>query len=569
MDRNLKIAENVQFKKNLINFSVSLIVFLTAFFIISSFLQTAMYYKFSSEDAIIIENSQIIGENRDFSYYFKKSGDSVKEEFTTQILKSDIDKIDERYITVFTPKIQCEAFALYLNGKIIAVEGDIEHYNSNIWTHKHCYTVDSVFFDREINELKIVQYSRYMGGGLGMPFLIDGYQKSIALRNCNTFDIHQATFGIACFMFVLVILMISLFAEKRKNYLIMLASMIFLMIGYLEYFEISNIPFDYLLFKKIIVSSSLLAVGFGTVFFRRAFNKTKHSALIILCYSAIILIPAFFVGDMQTYKSVYTVLTFAVVPLIIYWGYISIQYYKKFVYSKVMLALSLACVFYVLIWNICEITQLAYLDSITLVIMPAFIVTVLALILIDFHELRMDVAVSNKRFTSAYKKSILDGLTKLYNAEYMKEITRDTAPPFVFVVYDIDDFKKANDTYGHPAGDEVLIKISDEISKMLRDGDILGRYGGDEFILLLKANSTETANSILERIRKKVEDYEIRFEEHVLKVTISIGFYIVTEKEEYKSMLLKADRALYQAKKEGKNKIILYNGLEDKPCFPT
>ena len=528
-----------------------------------------MYYKLSSEDAIIIENSQITGENRDFSYYFKKNGDDIRQEFTAEISKSDIEKIDERYITVFTPKMQCEAFELYINGKIIAVEGDIENYNSNIWTHKHCYTVDSSFFDRETNELKIVQYSRYMGGGLGVPFLIDGYQRSITLRNCGSFDIHHATFGIACFMFVLVILMISLFSEKRKNYLIMLTSLIFLMIGYLEYFEINNIWMDYLLFKKIIVSSSLLSMGFGTVFFRRVFNKNKHSALIILCYSAIILIPTFFARDMQTYKAVYTVLTFAVVPLILYWGYMSVKHYKKFVYSKVMLTLALACVFYVLVWNIFEVTQTAYLDSVTLVIMPAYIVTVLTLILIDFHELRTDVALSNKRFTSAYKKSILDGLTKLYNAEYMKKITQSTSPPFAFVVYDIDDFKKANDTYGHPAGDEVLIKISDEISKMLRDGDFLGRYGGDEFILLLKANSVEAVKSILERIRKRVEEFEVRFQECFFKVTISIGFYIVAEKEEYKSILLKADRALYQAKKEGKNRTVLYNELEDKSCSPS
>jgi diguanylate cyclase (GGDEF)-like protein len=271
---------------------------------------------------------------------------------------------------------------------------------------------------------------------------------------------------------------------------------------------------------------------------------------------------------MQTYKTIYTVLSFAVVPMIAYWGYMSIRYYKKFVYSKVMLALALSCAFYILVWNICEITRAAYLDSVALVIMPAYIVTVLALILIDFHELRMDVAVSNRRLSNAYKKSIIDGLTKLYNAEYMKKVTRDTSPPFAFAVYDVDDFKKANDTYGHPAGDEVLIKISDEISKMLRKGDVLGRYGGDEFILLLKANSIESVKSILERIRKTVEDFEIQIEGCLLKATISIGFYMVDEKQEYKSMLLKADRALYQAKNEGKNKIVLYNEFEDNSCPP-
>jgi diguanylate cyclase (GGDEF)-like protein len=232
-----------------------------------------------------------------------------------------------------------------------------------------------------------------------------------------------------------------------------------------------------------------------------------------------------------------------------------------------MLALSSVALIYMIVFNIVETTMFAYMDSVTIVILPAFIITVLTLVIIDFHELRMTVDASNKKLTSAYKKSILDGLTQLYNAQYTKEIVKSTPPPFTFIVLDIDDFKMTNDTHGHPAGDEVLVNISREISHLLRDGDILCRYGGDEFILIIKTASKESLLCILERIRDKVEKYAFDFEGTPINVTISIGYYFVAQKEDYKSMLLKADKALYKAKKQGKNQIISYDDLPEDSCI--
>jgi diguanylate cyclase (GGDEF)-like protein len=521
----------------------------------------------SSDKSIIIENSEIVSPERDFCYYIKSNDDSLTTVYTAQISKSDIDNIDEAYITIFTPKMQCEAFKLYLNGHAIAVEGDIENLNSSIWARHYFYTVDSTLFSRDINEFKIVQYSRYIAGGLSIPFIIDGYSNSLYLRNYDTFSLNQAIFGTAVFMLMLLVLVISIFGKKRKMYLIMIVSLIFLMIGYIEYFPITHIGFSFLAFKKIVISSNLLAVGFGTVFFRYAFGKTKHSTLFLFCYSLIIFIPTLFSTTMPTYKTVYTILAFTVVPLIVYWAYLSIKNYRKYAHSKIMLALSSVALIYMIVFNIVETTMFAYMDSVTIVILPAFIITVLTLVIIDFHELRMTVDASNKKLTSAYKKSILDGLTQLYNAQYTKEIVKSTPPPFTFIVLDIDDFKMTNDTHGHPAGDEVLVNISREISHLLRDGDILCRYGGDEFILIIKTASKESLLCILERIRDKVEKYAFDFEGTPINVTISIGYYFVAQKEDYKSMLLKADKALYKAKKQGKNQIISYDDLPEDSCI--
>jgi diguanylate cyclase (GGDEF)-like protein len=149
----------------------------------------------------------------------------------------------------------------------------------------------------------------------------------------------------------------------------------------------------------------------------------------------------------------------------------------------------------------------------------------------------------------------------------MKEVVKSTSPPFTFVVFDIDDFKNTNDTHGHLAGDEALVNISEEISKLLRDGDILCRYGGDEFVLIVRTYSDESVRGMLERIRKKVEDYSFDFDCISISFTISMGYYICHEKEDYKSILFKADKALYKAKNQGKNQVIAFSDLPDNICI--
>ena len=89
---------------------------------------------------------------------------------------------------------------------------------------------------------------------------------------------------------------------------------------------------------------------------------------------------------MPTYKTVYTVLSFLVVPILVYWAYLSIKNYRKYSYSKILLALSLVSLFYTIIYTIVEATMYAYMDSVTVIILPAFIVTVLTLVIIDLHE---------------------------------------------------------------------------------------------------------------------------------------------------------------------------------------
>ncbi|WDP89552.1 MAG: diguanylate cyclase [Desulfobacter sp.] len=159
-----------------------------------------------------------------------------------------------------------------------------------------------------------------------------------------------------------------------------------------------------------------------------------------------------------------------------------------------------------------------------------------------------------------------DGLTALYNKAYIEnqanlEFNRAKRynTPFSIVFFDIDHFKKVNDTYGHLGGDEVLKDISRLIDNRLRETDFLGRYGGEEFLLLLPETKEAQAILLAERMRQAVEEAVTWFEDREIRVTISLG--LVEFRPDIKShlqMIHEADIALYHSKANGRNTVSRY-----------
>ena len=170
--------------------------------------------------------------------------------------------------------------------------------------------------------------------------------------------------------------------------------------------------------------------------------------------------------------------------------------------------------------------------------------------------------------TSYYSKS--DSLTGLYNRFYLEEALKSEASrcrryqsEFSIAFFDIDHFKAVNDTLGHPAGDRVLISVANLLQSEKRTEDIVGRFGGEEFILILPGTQKYSALILAERIRNKIENMNLSFEGKPVQVTVSGGvatFPLDTDIE--KEIMECADRALYRAKRQGRNQIVLFS--EDK-----
>ncbi|MGJ8679385.1 diguanylate cyclase [Paraglaciecola sp.] len=161
--------------------------------------------------------------------------------------------------------------------------------------------------------------------------------------------------------------------------------------------------------------------------------------------------------------------------------------------------------------------------------------------------------------------SRIDGLTELYNRRYWEEqfvleFKRDkrSDSPSSLLMMDIDHFKKVNDTYGHPAGDAVIKGVAGVIRKAIRETDLAGRYGGEEFVVILPDTPIANVEYVAQRIRRLVEKLVIIHDEVEIKCTISIGVAgFESEFKDYTQWLNQADQALYQAKKAGRNQVVL------------
>jgi len=169
--------------------------------------------------------------------------------------------------------------------------------------------------------------------------------------------------------------------------------------------------------------------------------------------------------------------------------------------------------------------------------------------------------------------SWFDGLTGLYLSRYFSELVEDeieralqNKEQLSFLMLDVDYFKKINDQYGHLVGDIVLKNIANIIKNNAREFDILGRYGGDEFIIVLPSAEKKQAFYIAERIKNEVKEHKLSIEDvpEKIQLSVSIGISSFPQDGTDKKMLIdKADFALYRSKKIGKDTVTLFKEKED------
>lgn len=182
-----------------------------------------------------------------------------------------------------------------------------------------------------------------------------------------------------------------------------------------------------------------------------------------------------------------------------------------------------------------------------------------------------DVALSKKELKSANirlrEQSQIDQLTGLNNRGYWEkclvhEYNRHLryGDKCSLAMLDIDHFKKVNDTYGHQFGDKVLRIIAKTLTDNIRGTDIAGRYGGEEFGVILTGSNNKTSKIFAERFRKSVEALSISTGGREVRITVSIGLTEFNNNvDNYKELIEKADQALYESKRSGRNRITIYS----------
>ena len=157
-----------------------------------------------------------------------------------------------------------------------------------------------------------------------------------------------------------------------------------------------------------------------------------------------------------------------------------------------------------------------------------------------------------------------DSLTGIYNyrkfialARKYFSIAKRNKTPLQVISLDLDFFKNVNDTYGHQAGDEVLKQFTQLIQNILRQSDIFGRLGGEEFSIVLQNTSYEGAITFAEKIRTKIEETPILYDSQRIHITVSIGIAQLSDEKDIDELMKKADIALYKAKNQGRNSVVI------------
>lgn len=156
-----------------------------------------------------------------------------------------------------------------------------------------------------------------------------------------------------------------------------------------------------------------------------------------------------------------------------------------------------------------------------------------------------------------------DYLTGVFNRRYMGErmkeeharLTRNKNT-FCVGIFDIDNFKKVNDTYGHECGDFILVSLTKSISESIRIQDCFARWGGEEFILMLPETNLQGAKILFERIREKVEKAQYNYNGTILNITFTCGVAEISVDETIDNCIVRADNALYKGKCNGKNQVV-------------
>ena len=181
----------------------------------------------------------------------------------------------------------------------------------------------------------------------------------------------------------------------------------------------------------------------------------------------------------------------------------------------------------------------------------------------DMAANRLDLEAANSQLEALSRTDRLTGLNNrgFWEENAIREFARSrrTKQPCTLMMFDIDHFKKVNDSFGHPAGDAVIQATATAVRGLIRSTDISGRYGGEEFVVLLIDTPVDAAQIVAERLRRLVEAQPVRHAEHEIRYTISVGLAeIGADMPDHKIWIGCADAALYDSKHGGRNRTTVY-----------
>jgi len=468
-----------------------------------------------------------------------------------------------------------QAFQVYIDGVLIGSVGDMERGQSNIWNGIFYFPIDKKFLRGDALSLKIKGYALYIHGFDIEPFIapIDIARKYVFINRLITDRIYNWAIGasLTVGLSLIGLILLSRGVSNKKYPYFALASM-FAAIFYMDYTVIESLPVSYLTYKKIIMISAMMATYFihngvlAVVYGKE--EKPKSSYFISYLIVGAAIIDIFLGSNMVTFRKIYTHVDLLIPVVFIYDALVLFNKYSQKEDSVremgILLTGMIANSFFVII-DIYQLMKELYMSSYTVLIstygLMIFILAMNFALIYDYISVYRRAQSQEKTVKELKDISRRDTLTGAYNRGYISEILSAVHGDVCFLMLDIDHFKRINDTYGHVTGDKVLKHVVSIITMQIRSGDVVIRYGGEEFLIILFDAEMGIGRAVAERIRKAVEKSIIIASGQQIKVTISVGVccgYIKEDisEEQVWGYIHKADEYLYIAKESGRNKVV-------------
>ena len=477
--------------------------------------------------------------------------------YTAQISKAELDTIKGDGRSLLINRMNGQGVRVYFNGILIGSMGDPDRGRANVWNTAFMFPIDPNLVQPE-NVLSLEIHHEYGVGIEGMMLITDDTtaRKMLGSISLVTGTLTSISIGMAICGCIMIIFMILLNQRRYSPFAFMAASLIALGIYALDYTHIAHLPVSYLAYKKIILAALFLSVSAASVTVSKLFYKKLP---MIMSFIPLGLVTAGIIatGDMLAFKRWYH-LCMALIPVTLaVWLGVIIPCYRVKEESKIFF-FGLMLFFVVSVYNI--LVLFLFPGYISGSIFPYVVIYLTVLILMSNLDIKRKNDViqqeSSRRF-HFYRKSVTDGLTGLYNRDYMISRLDKEKPPFAVAMLDIDNFKCVNDEYGHQTGDRMIQFAGKMLTTTLRDTDKVGRYGGDEFIVILNSCGPN-AYSIMERFRSEIANNCQAVGDKLLSITLSVGICYIMEEESADQILRKADKALYLAKQNGRNMVCMY-----------
>ncbi|MEJ6952546.1 sensor domain-containing diguanylate cyclase [Natronospora cellulosivora (SeqCode)] len=453
-------------------------------------------------------------------------------------------------------RLAAKWYAIYFNGQLLGTYGDQNNY-SNIWNTVELYNLHSKLIEDK-NEIKIL-INNFSEPGISYPILItesreghliESWDRQI-LENINVLSI-----GFNVFSFIILIALYKKSKKSKKEYLYLAIACFALSLGLLQSLNFPFLLFSGLIFRKISVASMYLAVF---AFSMSIFEEYKSSRVNkILAYFSLLSFLIIMFSPAKYFAILDESLAIIIAINILSCLYTSAKNIKKSDKARLFF-------FSILFSTIPVFFDLILLFNNTLVnfhysLIGIFIFSfsIIFYLVSDYTALLEEVYEHKKIAKVMYNKSIRDSMTGIYNHGYITSTLSNTKDNYSLIIMDVDNFKDINDKYGHQAGDDVIKHVAQTINKRTRKSDIVGRYGGDEFIIIIFNAEQKDIEKIANKIKRQIEK-PFKSIHGKINITVSMGIYNKEKSDEGSDSLLNADKALYYVKNNGKGNIKIYD----------